>query len=305
MAAAWSTGGLWGETYSTDAWGNMNQFLPYQNAQGQTLPSSEITSSLAANPENRVIAYCYDTAGNVLDQSGCNNPQQFTYNAENQLTLTASTYYTYDGDGNRVEKAMPGTTPPFYELYWYGGGSAPLDETDGTGSATNSAFHEYIFFNGARIARRDSTSSGDVEYYFGDQLGSARVVTNATGTLQSDIDYCPYGGECYVNTDTSGNNYKFTGKERDTESGLDNFEARYNASSQARFMSPDPAGMFAVSLAYPQTLNRYSYVLNSPVSLLDPLGLDCAYLNDAGTGIESVDQNSNSDECGQNGGYWV
>jgi hypothetical protein len=70
-------------------------------------------------------------------------------------------------------------------------------------------------------------------------------------------------------------------------------------------MSPDPAGMFAVRLAYPQTLNRYSYVLNNPLSLADPLGLDCAYLNDAGTGIESIDQNSSAGECGTTGGYWV
>jgi len=69
---------------------------------------------------------------------------------------------------------------------------------------------------------------------------------------------------------SDSNRYKFTGKERDAESGLDNFIARYNASSLGRFMSPDPAGG---SLADPQTLNKYAYVRNSPATLTDPTGL--------------------------------
>lgn len=62
----------------------------------------------------------------------------------------------------------------------------------------------------------------------------------------------------------------FTSKERDTESGLDNFGARYDSSSMGRFMTPDPLGG---SLANPQTLNKYAYVQNNPVNLIDPTGL--------------------------------
>jgi RHS repeat-associated protein len=61
-----------------------------------------------------------------------------------------------------------------------------------------------------------------------------------------------------------------TGKERDAESGLDNFGARYNASTMGRFMSPDPLGG---KLVDPQTLNKYSYVRNNPINLTDPTGL--------------------------------
>jgi RHS repeat-associated protein len=100
---------------------------------------------------------------------------------------------------------------------------------------------------------------------------------------------------------------KFTGKERDSESNLDNFGVRYNFSSIGRFMSPDPAGAMAADFGNPQSLNRYTYVLNNPLSFTDPFGLDCVYLNDTGTGIEQngIDQNSSSKECGQTGGYWV
>ena len=56
-----------------------------------------------------------------------------------------------------------------------------------------------------------------------------------------DADFYPFGGErAYTNTCTQ--NYKFTGKERDSESNLDNFVARYDSSSIGRFMSPDPMG---------------------------------------------------------------
>jgi len=98
-----------------------------------------------------------------------------------------------------------------------------------------------------------------------------------------------------------------TGKERDQESGNDYFGARYYASTTGRFLSPDPSGLVFASLANPQSLNLYGYAQNNPLSYVDPTGLDCAYLNDAGTGLEKggLDQNSNATECGQNGGYWV
>ena len=69
------------------------------------------------------------------------------------------------------------------------------------------------------------------------------------------------------------NIYKFTGKERDSESGLDNFGARYNASTLGRFMSPDPKQIGA-HLFDPQTLNRYAYTRNNPLAYIDPDGKD-------------------------------
>jgi RHS repeat-associated protein len=64
--------------------------------------------------------------------------------------------------------------------------------------------------------------------------------------------------------------HKFTGKERDSESGLDDFEARHYASTMGRFMQPDPAGGHNED---PQTLDRYAYVRNNPLSLTGKMQL--------------------------------
>ncbi len=67
-------------------------------------------------------------------------------------------------------------------------------------------------------------------------------------------------------------NYKFTGKERDSESGLDNFGARYDSSSMGRFMTPDPL-LNSGRPSNPQTWNRYAYAMNNPLNIVDPTGL--------------------------------
>jgi RHS repeat-associated protein len=246
--------------------------------------------SQAADGNNRIVGFCYDAVGNLLAQSAppCPSPT-YAYNAENQMSSTAGVTYTYDGDGHRVKKSN-GT------LYWYGMGSDALDETDLSGNLRN----EYIFFGGKRIARRDA--SGNVDCYFADHLGTSRVVANASGSILDDSDFYPFGGERVV-ASSSGNHYKFTGKERDG-TGLDNFGARYNSSSLGRFMSPDEP-LIDQDTGRPQSWNLYSYVRNNPLNSIDPNGHDCVYLNDSGNGVESIDHNSNSGECNEHGGRWA
>jgi RHS repeat-associated protein len=67
--------------------------------------------------------------------------------------------------------------------------------------------------------------------------------------------------------------YKFTGKERDKESGLDYFGARYYPSNMGRWMSPDPVGIGFADAENPQSLNLYTYVNNNPLSFVDPNGM--------------------------------
>jgi RHS repeat-associated protein len=135
---------------------------------------------------------------------------------------------------------------------------------------------EYVFFDGERVARRDNGSA--VFYYFSDQLKTAAVETDASGNIQDESDFYPWGGELqFVNS--NDNHYKFTGKEHDSETGLDNFGKRYYASSLGRFMSVDPhdfvvsdAGnpkKFRSDLFDPEGWNRYAYVTNNPLKFAD------------------------------------
>ena len=130
------------------------------------------------------------------------------------------------------------------------------------------------------------TSAGGekVQWLVADHLGTPRMVIDQNGTLTSvkRHDYLPFGEELFAGTGgrttalgyagNDGVRQQFTQKERDVETGLDYFLARYYSSVQGRFTSTDPlraSGRPSV----PQSWNRYTYVLNNPLSLVDPTGL--------------------------------
>ncbi len=255
----------WGQAFSYDSSGDWSNLLSIAGVSSSYTSCTQGSLSVTVDSYNRLQSVTYDTAGNVTNDGNGNN---FTYDSENQLSTAGGATYIYDGDGNRVEKLGS-------KIYWFAG-SEILDETDATGSITNGNFNEYAFFGGARIARRDS--SGNVFYYLTDQLGTSRkILQNGQTTACYDADFEPFGGEhAYVNT--CPQNYKFTSKERDTESNLDNFGARYYASMTGRFMTPDwdlkPIAVPYAKFGDPQTLNLYAYVENSPLNRIDADGHD-------------------------------
>ncbi len=97
---------------------------------------------------------------------------------------------------------------------------------------------------------------------------------------------------------------RFTGQERGGETGLDYFRARYMAAAQGRFTSPD-APLLDQNPGDSQSWNLYSYVRNNPLIFTDPTGNDCVYVNSGGNGIESINNQNTSKDCGKTGGYWV
>jgi RHS repeat-associated protein len=138
-----------------------------------------------------------------------------------------------------------------------------LAETNSSGTTLN----EYIFFNGNRVARRDS--SGNVYYYFQDHLGTTKTLTTSAGAVCYDADFGPYGYEwAYVNS--CAQNYKFTGLERDSETGNDHTLHRMYDSGLGRWLTPDRHRGDPFN---PQSWNRYAYVLDNPTNLTDPYGL--------------------------------
>lgn len=114
-------------------------------------------------------------------------------------------------------------------------------------------------------------------YYTADHLGTTQMEFALGGWPVWAGQFSPFGQE--LDTGSTSMHYKFTGKERDSESGLDYFGARYYGSSMGRFMSADPSGAAFSAPDNPQSWNMYSYVQNSPLTSVDPDGLDCVYLN--------------------------
>jgi RHS repeat-associated protein len=244
----------WGLQFGYDVWGNL---LSASTTQGNppNLCVNASTSNRLTTTCTGLTTFSYDAAGNMLYDGSYN----YTFNGEGEMNSAAGATYTYDGDGKRVQKSSG-------KLYWYGMGSDPLDETDATGATNNASFNEYIFFAGKRVARRDSSSN--VFYYFADHLGTSRDIVQAGQSSPCyDADFYPFGGERVI-TNTCPQNYKFTSKERDAESNLDNFGARYNSSNLGRFMSPDPSPN-GVAMGDPQSWNLYSYARNRPTRFVD------------------------------------
>ncbi|QOY90653.1 RHS repeat domain-containing protein [Paludibaculum fermentans] len=202
-----------------------------------------------------------------------------SYDAEGRVatavtgaTGSANASYGYDGEGRRVQRTSSGVTT--YYVY----------------DAAGQLAAEY----GSSVA-----ASGR-QYLTVDALGSTRVVTDQNKTVVPGQrhDYMPFGGSLLSTqngrTTTLGYGVDealaslstlFTGKERDAETGLDFFEARYFSSAQGRFTSPDPLtwqvwqygsdddrAKFQEFISDPQNFNLYAYVRNNPLKYTDPTG---------------------------------
>jgi RHS repeat-associated protein len=123
-----------------------------------------------------------------------------------------------------------------------------------------------------------------IRYYHPDHLGSSGVMTDQTGALVEEAAYYPFGVVRHAYQPRSiSEPYQFTQKERDAESGLHYFEARYLAGNAGRFISVDPLYVEPLQLggqklnqllSNPQDFNLYSYARNNPLAYTDPTGYD-------------------------------
>ncbi len=251
-----SDNGGWSRNFGYDAFGN--QWV--SGSSGIRLAGNTPTSGSAFNANNQIAATpsSYDASGNQKLVNG-NTP---TYDAENRQTsvtfggLTES--YFYDGSGQRVEKTGPSGTTVFV--------------------------YDALGMLAAEYSTAGNASPCATCYLSGDHLGSTRLVTDGSGNVIGRHDYLPFGEEIAGNAAGrngqwgAGNDLveqKFTGKERDAESGLDYFGARYYGSALGRWTSPDKLNLTSARLLSPtNTLNKYAYAANNPLKFIDPDGRD-------------------------------
>ncbi len=156
----------------------------------------------------------------------------------------------------------------------------------------------YVYDAFGRLAAEYSsvapvTGSGGTFYRTEDHLGSTRLVTKQDKSVVECRDFFPFGerigsglngrsADCYGGT-SSAVKQQFTGKERDAESSLDYFGARYYSARLGRFTGPDEPLVDQFASA-PQSWNLYSYVRNNPLRFLDPTGRKCVKTDDGSVG---------------------
>ena len=251
---------IWTQALTPGALANLSKtgsnggtsFLPNYNAATNRINS--------VNSQN----YSYDANGNITSTGTGTGTYAYGWDAEGNLeSVTPSgsgaTSVTYDALGREVE-AGSGSG---YTQYAYGpqGNKLALmnGQTLSRGRVPLPGGGTAIYTTGLTLLR----------YWHADWLGSARLATNIDRTFQVDTAYAPFG-EQYADTNVFT---VFTGQENDTTSNLYDFPFRKYDPTSGRWMSPDPAGLGAVDLTNPQSLNRYAYALNNPTTLTDPKGL--------------------------------
>lgn len=281
-------GGKDGNGYSVDCGSKWQQLFTY-DAFGNIVKSG--TSSFMANypyPNNHFTIsganVQYDANGNLLTD----NLNTYTWDPNwGNMTAVNGNTATYDAFGQVVEQK----TGSSYRQIIY----SPIGKTAlMSGSSLIEAFAS-LPGGGTAIYN----SSGLAYYRHSDWLGSSRLTSTSSRGIYSDSSYAPFGEQYAV---VGSSDSSFTGQNSDTVPSLYDFLYRRLSPSQGRWISPDPSGGSAVDITNPQSFNRYSYVQNTPLSLIDPLGLWCAA--PAGYGDSPCNPaNSGGGGDGEGGGY--
>ena len=274
-AAESGSGTAWSQTYAYDRYGNRRVTAGASHGSNQAL-TPQSTADIAAGT-NRLagtkgvnLTVAYDGAGNLKADWAAN---AFKYDGDNRLVAfdhptgtDSDTTYSYDGEGRRVRKVV-----------------------GGSGGVTTTYVYNVL---GQLVAEFGGTApeAGGTRYLTPDHLGSTRLVTAEDQSVLSRHDYLPFGEEIgtayggrgsvsgYTPSRTDGPTQKFTGKERDSESGLDYFGARYFSGAGGRFTSAD-APLVDQFAADPGSWNLYTYTRNNPLRFIDPTGRECITLD--------------------------
>ncbi len=256
---------LWSQAFTYDSFGNItkNATVGISFTPGYSTAKNQFTSLSGVTPT-------YDGRGD-LTYDGTHN---YGWNLHGKMISIDSTTVTYDAFGRMVEKNVGGA----YTQIVYG----PLGTKFAVMSGQTLVQGFIPLPTGAKAVY---TPSGLAYYRHHDHLGSSRLATTPSRTMYSSTAYAPFG-EPYSKAGTT--DLSFTGQDQDTVSGIHDFLDRNYIPVQGRWFAPDPAGLAAVDLTSSQTWNRYAYVSNNPLAMIDPFGDDGCY--DMGGNVISCPQ---------------
>lgn len=207
----------------------------------------------------------YDKSGNRISD----DDQLYTWDHENRLAridqASGHTLYGYDSSNQRLYKSNhPKGSAVEHTLY-----------INSLSEVRDGVFYKYVVVGEDKVARSDQAGGAFKadHYYLNQHLGSTAFTTDKEGKLLNAFTYTPFGDP----EDEFGNAeltpYRFTGKERDEESGLGYFSQRYLNHNQGQFLTPDPVFTLPERFTDPQQWSPYSYARNNPVRFIDPTGM--------------------------------
>jgi RHS repeat-associated protein len=260
-------GSTWTQSFAYDPFGNISKsgtssFLPTYTGTGTT-PTNQFYQ-IPGGPTG--TSHYYDLNGNLTSDL----TNTYTWDAEGKAITINGIGLTYDALGRMVEQNSSGA---YTQILYSPIGKLGL-------MSKQVAVNVFMPLPGGEQA---TYTNGTIRFRHYDWQGSARLESNTAQQEYGDIAYAPFG-ESYA---ISKNPYpSFTGQQQDTSSGTTgvyDFLFREYSAGEGRWISPDPAGMGAVDPSNPQSWNRYAYVVNNPLALVDQLGLqqgqggDCHY----------------------------
>lgn len=258
-----SAGRLTGENTTAYAYDNADQLTTNGTTTQAYDAAGQLTTAVTGSTST---TYAFDSRGNRTTATTGTAVTTYTYDQANRLTGytrgSTTAAYTYNGDGLRASKTVAGVTTKF--VYDTAEG-LPLILSDGA---------NYYLYGPDGIPYAQITTSGVTSYLQADQLGSIRLITNASGASAGTATYTAYGTRTTTGTASP---FGFAGQYTDAETGLQWLRARYYDPTTAQFLTVDP--LAAVTGA------RYSYASGNPISGADPSGLCNGFWGCVGNGL--------------------
>ena len=259
--ATWAIDGPYSQDRGYDQFGNATHRVGWGGYQGGGFDQSYTFANnrLVQDPTTGATIQ-YDAAGNLTNDGS----QSFSYDATGQQTYASgnATAQSYDGYGLRGKK-VDSTTTTYYLRSSVLGGQV-VAEVDNNGNWTRG----YVYLGGQMIA----VQAAVVSWVHQDPVTKSQRVTDNLGNVISVVDLDPWGGETSRSSNQAFQPHRYTTYERDANGGDDAMHRRYQTYWN-RFSQPDPHDG-SYSLTDPQSFNRYAYVQNDPVNLVDPSGLE-------------------------------